>query len=65
MKIGFIGGGNMGEAMIRGVLAAGISAPKDIRVTDISAFTTLKRARIARLRRRVPMQWCWRSSPRT
>jgi len=62
MKIGFIGGGNMGEAMIRGVLAAGISAPKDIRVTDISA---LKRARIARLRRRVPMQWCWRSSPRT
>jgi len=37
MKIGFIGGGNMGEAMIRGVLAAGISAPKDIRVTDISA----------------------------
>jgi len=37
MKIGFIGGGNMGEAMIRGVLGKGLSAPDDIRVTDISA----------------------------
>lgn len=37
MKIGFIGGGKMGEAMIRGVLGKGLSAPGDIRVTDISA----------------------------
>lgn len=37
MKIGFIGGGAMGEAMIRGVLAKGLSAPRDIGVTDISA----------------------------
>ncbi len=37
MKIGFIGGGGMGEAMIRGVLGNGLSAPGDIRVTDISA----------------------------
>jgi pyrroline-5-carboxylate reductase len=37
MRIGFIGGGVMGEAMIRGVLAAGISKPRDIAATDISA----------------------------
>ena len=37
MKIGFIGGGAMGGAMIRGVLDRGLSAPGEIGVTDISA----------------------------
>ena len=36
MKIGFIGGGAMGEAMIRGVLTKGLSMPREIGVTDIS-----------------------------
>ncbi|MEA1958531.1 MAG: pyrroline-5-carboxylate reductase [Chloroflexota bacterium] len=37
MKLAFIGGGAMGEAMIRGVLAKGSVAPSDIRVCDIDA----------------------------
>jgi len=36
MKIGFIGGGNMGEAMLAAVLDKGLAAPQDIRVSDIS-----------------------------
>jgi len=35
-KIGFIGAGNMGEALIRGILKANLAAPKEIIVTDIS-----------------------------
>ncbi len=45
MKIGFIGGGAMGEAMIRGVLDRGLSAPDEIGVTDISV------SRLAELRK--------------
>lgn len=36
MKIGFIGGGNMGEAMLAAVLDKGLATPQDIRVSDIS-----------------------------
>ena len=34
-KIGFIGGGQMGEAIIRGILKAGLAKPGDIYVMDI------------------------------
>lgn len=37
MNISIIGGGAMGEAIIRGVLAAGPLSPEDIRVCDIDA----------------------------
>ncbi len=36
MKIAFIGGGNMGEAMLSAVLKAGITPPPAISVSDIS-----------------------------
>jgi pyrroline-5-carboxylate reductase len=36
MKIAFIGGGNMGEAMLAALLAQGLSSPQDISVSDIS-----------------------------
>ncbi len=36
MKIAFIGGGNMGEAMISAILSMGISSPREITVGDIS-----------------------------
>lgn len=36
MKIGFIGGGNMGEAMLAAVLDKGLAAPQDIRVSDVN-----------------------------
>ncbi len=37
MKIAFIGGGVMGEAMIKGLLTKGLSPPSDIIASDISA----------------------------
>jgi pyrroline-5-carboxylate reductase len=37
MKIAFIGGGIMGEAMIRGILNKGLTTPQYITVNDISA----------------------------
>ncbi len=36
IKIGLIGGGNMGEVMLAAILEAGLSAPEAIRVSDIS-----------------------------
>ena len=36
MKIAFIGGGNMGEAMLSAILSKGLSSPKGISVSDIS-----------------------------
>jgi pyrroline-5-carboxylate reductase len=36
MKIAFIGGGNMGEAMLAGILAKNLAATRDITVSDIS-----------------------------
>jgi pyrroline-5-carboxylate reductase len=33
--IAFIGGGNMGEALLQGILRAGLYAPADIRVADV------------------------------
>jgi pyrroline-5-carboxylate reductase len=36
MKISFIGGGTMGEAIIRSLLAKGVAKPSDIVVSDIS-----------------------------
>jgi pyrroline-5-carboxylate reductase len=36
MKISFIGGGNMGEAMLASVLAKGLSSAEEIMVSDIS-----------------------------
>jgi pyrroline-5-carboxylate reductase len=37
MKITFIGGGNMGRAMLSAVLDRGLSAPRDIAVSDVDA----------------------------
>jgi pyrroline-5-carboxylate reductase len=36
MKISFIGGGNMGEAMLNAVLARGLSSKEEVAVSDIS-----------------------------
>ena len=36
MRIGFIGGGTMGEAIIKSLLAKGVAVPVDISVSDIS-----------------------------
>jgi len=36
MKIAFIGGGNMGEAMLAAILGKGLSTPKTISVSDIA-----------------------------
>ncbi|MDP6470369.1 MAG: pyrroline-5-carboxylate reductase [Kiritimatiellia bacterium] len=36
MKVGFIGGGNMAEAMIRGIVASGSVAADDVLVNDLS-----------------------------
>ena len=36
MKIAFIGGGNMGEAMIRGILDKALALPADIVASDVS-----------------------------
>jgi pyrroline-5-carboxylate reductase len=36
MKIGFIGGGTMGEAMIKSLLAKGATRPADVTVSDVS-----------------------------
>ena len=36
IKIAFIGGGNMGEAMVSAILKNGLSTPHDIYVSDIS-----------------------------
>ena len=35
MKIGFIGGGNMAEAILSAVLARKLAGPQDITVSDI------------------------------
>ncbi len=37
MKIAFIGGGAMGEAMIRGILTNQVASPQDLVVSDVSA----------------------------
>jgi pyrroline-5-carboxylate reductase len=34
-KIGFLGGGNMGEALIRGIVKTGIVPPEELFVTDV------------------------------
>ncbi len=34
-KIGFIGGGNMGEALIKGILKSGVSSRQAVFVSDI------------------------------
>jgi pyrroline-5-carboxylate reductase len=34
-KIGFIGAGNMGEAMIKGLLQSGASGPENVVVSDV------------------------------
>jgi len=36
MKIAFIGGGNMGEAMVSAILDTGLAKPEAIRVSDVS-----------------------------
>ena len=35
--IGFVGGGNMAEALIKGIVAAGIYTPENVLVSDIRA----------------------------
>ncbi len=37
MRVGFIGGGKMAEAMIRGIVSSGSVSAGDVRVSDISA----------------------------
>ena len=37
MKIGFIGAGNMGGAMLRGILKSGTASPEEIMAADVSA----------------------------
>lgn len=46
MKIAFIGGGVMGEAMMRGILGKGLATPQGIMANDISAarLSSLKKA---------------------
>ncbi len=39
MKIGFIGGGNMAGAMIRGILKGGLAGPDEMMVSDINPKT--------------------------
>ena len=34
-RLAFVGGGNMAEAMIRGLLAAKLMAPHDLLVSDV------------------------------
>jgi pyrroline-5-carboxylate reductase len=36
MKISFIGGGTMGEALIKSLIAKGVALPKDVTVSDVS-----------------------------
>ena len=36
-RVGFIGGGNMGEALIKGLLGASLVPPDMITATDVSA----------------------------
>ena len=36
MRIGFIGGGTMGEAMVKSLLAKGVAKPADISVSDVN-----------------------------
>ncbi|HEY6011700.1 MAG TPA: NAD(P)-binding domain-containing protein, partial [Nitrospirota bacterium] len=36
-KIAFLGGGNMAEALIKGLIAAGTAKPEQILVADVSA----------------------------
>jgi pyrroline-5-carboxylate reductase len=36
MKISFIGGGTMGEALIKSIIAQSVASPKDITVSDVS-----------------------------
>jgi pyrroline-5-carboxylate reductase len=36
MKVAFIGGGNMGEAMLSAIISRGIAKPDDVKVSDIS-----------------------------
>ncbi len=42
MKLGFIGGGKMAAALIKGVLKSGICTPADITVSDVHAPTAEK-----------------------
>jgi pyrroline-5-carboxylate reductase len=44
-KLGFIGGGNMAEALARGLLGQGVFAPDDLLVADVDAVRRRKLAR--------------------
>jgi pyrroline-5-carboxylate reductase len=44
-KLGFIGGGNMAEALARGLLGQGVFAPDDLLVADVDAARRRKLAR--------------------
>ena len=45
-KIGFLGGGNMGEALIRGLVKTGLIPPEDLFVTDVRLSRLEELARI-------------------
>jgi pyrroline-5-carboxylate reductase len=44
-RVGFIGGGNMGEALIRGLLAAGLVPAEHLAATDVRSERTAQLAR--------------------
>jgi len=44
-RVGFVGGGNMGEALIRGLLGAGKVHPEDIMATDVRPERTAQLAK--------------------
>ena len=76
--IGFVGGGNMAEALVRGIVAAGVYAPENVLVSDrsssimycaasCSASTTSAGAwsdRTRSQRRATSEKYCWAAAAR-
>jgi len=49
LRIGVLGGGQMGSALIKGMLAAGVTTPRDVVVSDISEESRRRLASEARV----------------
>lgn len=62
MKIGFIGGGNMGEALVRGLIHAGIVPPDQLTVYDVLQDRTAHLTRTYGIRAAVGLGECVLSS---
>jgi pyrroline-5-carboxylate reductase len=52
--VGFVGGGNMGEALIKGLIAASLVPAKDIRATDVRASRSSTASTASRSRPTTP-----------